>query len=96
MSGESKVCDLGDPIADEDIGWLEVSVDDAPAPHFPIACNHSLKDLLGELLGLLSLSGGQVSAFAELSDEVGVVGSLEHLVQLHYVGMVDEVEGFDL
>ena len=73
--GESEISDLGSDVGEEDIGGLEVAVDDAVAIDLLIAIDDLREDIERLLLGdgpTLLDEFAEVSAVAELGDDAGV------------------------
>ena len=82
----------------QDIGWFDVSVDDASFVQVMQALQNHFYDGYGFFLVdfLLFLDESvEVSLVAELGYDVGVVLGLVDVVELHDVGTVDDFESFD-
>lgn len=97
--GKAEVCDFEDLVREEDVGGLDVAVDDILGGEVLEAlvylANNRPDFFLGQRAALLE-SFLQIAALAELSDEVAVVGALEDLGAADDVGVVQRPDDRNL
>lgn len=96
---EPEVCDLDDSVVEENVAWLEVSVEYVGLGQRFESDEQLLQDFQGFELReklLLVQQRLQRPAVGELIDQVHIVGCLEHLQELDDVRVVDFGERLDL
>jgi hypothetical protein len=85
---KAKVRDFYFIIPDEDVGWFEVTMDDASSLHVVIAIDHLIHQRNGLTLRQAASTGdelGQIPTITELGDDVGIIFGVIDVVNLEYV-----------
>jgi len=88
LHSESEVSDFDLAVFEEDVGWLEIAVDDAAGVDVIVAC----EDLVHEYDGFsfrdtfpIGDEFGEISSLAQLSDYVGIVFGAVDVIDFYYV-----------
>ena len=99
LLGEPEVRDLDDLVLQQDVGRLEVAVQESvlrqvDIPHDKLSYDGQ-RVLLQQFLSLFE-QVFEVSLVAKLSDDVAIIGGAEDVVALEDVGVVESLECLDL